>query len=164
MDIMLPILEVAPQRVKILLFQVPQQQLQQVPLLPRSLVTGLLETQPVICELVGVYHAKFCVFDKQCLLSGANLSEEYFTQRQDRYMRVISFSRPNSNASASEQGQIQGLKVAEENESPLATFLQGLLSSLEKHCYGRRRTDTCRSRAKPTTALKTSLGHFYDAH
>eukprot|EP01031_Cornospumella_fuschlensis_P027288 gene27288-32960_t len=36
--------------------------------------------------MLGVYHSKFAVFDeKTAILTGANLSEEYFVQRQDRY-------------------------------------------------------------------------------
>jgi len=37
-----------------------------------------------ISELCGVLHAKVCVFDDDVLLTGANLSEDYFTSRQDR--------------------------------------------------------------------------------
>jgi CDP-diacylglycerol---glycerol-3-phosphate 3-phosphatidyltransferase len=40
-----------------------------------------------IMEIMGVYHVKFNLFDDNMLmLSGANLSEEYFQDRQDRYM------------------------------------------------------------------------------
>ncbi|RYY74403.1 hypothetical protein EON63_19640 [archaeon] len=41
---------------------------------------------PQVKEVLGVYHSKFAVFDdKTAILTGANLSEEYFVQRQDRY-------------------------------------------------------------------------------
>ena len=36
-------------------------------------------------EVLGVHHAKAAVFDDDVLLTGANLSREYFTSRQDRY-------------------------------------------------------------------------------
>lgn len=39
-----------------------------------------------IREIVGVQHMKMYVFDDSVLLSGANLSETYFTNRQDRYI------------------------------------------------------------------------------
>ena len=42
----------------------------------------------MIGEILGVYHAKACVFDDATLLTGANLSEEYFRSRQDRYVVV----------------------------------------------------------------------------
>ena len=37
-------------------------------------------------EIVGVQHMKVNVFDDNVLLTGANLSRDYFKQRQDRYM------------------------------------------------------------------------------
>eukprot|EP00466_Bigelowiella_natans_P009513 jgi/Bigna1/79212/fgenesh1_pg.60_\ len=39
-------------------------------------------------ELRSVYHAKLYIFDNSVILSGANLSDVYFTTRQDRYVRV----------------------------------------------------------------------------
>ncbi|SPQ97662.1 unnamed protein product (mitochondrion) [Plasmodiophora brassicae] len=36
-------------------------------------------------ELVGVQHAKLYVFDDTVIISGANLSNDYFVNRQDRY-------------------------------------------------------------------------------
>jgi len=35
----------------------------------------------LVGEILGVYHAKACVFDGATLLTGANLSEEYFSTR-----------------------------------------------------------------------------------
>jgi CDP-diacylglycerol--glycerol-3-phosphate 3-phosphatidyltransferase len=37
-------------------------------------------------EILGVYHAKYFIFDKMVIISGANLSLEYFENRQDRYI------------------------------------------------------------------------------
>ena len=39
-------------------------------------------------ELFGVFHAKIYLFDDNVLISGGNLSDSYFTQRQDRYILV----------------------------------------------------------------------------
>lgn len=39
-------------------------------------------------EMFGVQHMKICVFDDNVLLTGANMSENYFTERQDRYFVV----------------------------------------------------------------------------
>ena len=47
-------------------------------------VTDFLYAQ--INEIFGVFHCKFAVFDNDFLLTGANLSEEYFKTRQDRYL------------------------------------------------------------------------------
>jgi phosphatidylserine/phosphatidylglycerophosphate/cardiolipin synthase-like enzyme len=35
----------------------------------------------------GVCHVKACVFDDTLIMTGANLSDEYFRDRQDRYLR-----------------------------------------------------------------------------
>ncbi|KAH7701676.1 phospholipase D family protein [Aphelenchoides avenae] len=39
-------------------------------------------------EVVGLQHMKFFIFDDDVIISGANLSDSYFTDRQDRYMVV----------------------------------------------------------------------------
>lgn len=39
-------------------------------------------------ELVGVQHTKCYLIDDDILISGANLSEQYFTNRQDRYIWI----------------------------------------------------------------------------
>ena len=38
-----------------------------------------------IDEILGVYHCKFYLFDDKVIVSGSNLSTEYFESRQDRY-------------------------------------------------------------------------------
>ena len=44
-------------------------------------------------ELRGVHHMKYYIVDDQSILSGANLSDTYFTNRQDRY---VLFKRNNT--------------------------------------------------------------------
>lgn len=39
-------------------------------------------------EIVGLLHMKVCVFDDDVLITGANLSDQYFTNRQDRYVLI----------------------------------------------------------------------------
>lgn len=39
-------------------------------------------------ELSSTYHTKFLLFDEDVLITGANLSEIYFENRQDRYMLI----------------------------------------------------------------------------
>jgi phosphatidylserine/phosphatidylglycerophosphate/cardiolipin synthase-like enzyme len=41
-------------------------------------------------EAVGVWHMKFYIFDDTIIISGANLSDTYFTNRQDRYVKFRS--------------------------------------------------------------------------
>ena len=40
-------------------------------------------------EVAGVFHMKVYIIDDCLILSGANLSEEYFTDRQDRFMTFV---------------------------------------------------------------------------
>ncbi|KAJ2786504.1 CDP-diacylglycerol--glycerol-3-phosphate 3-phosphatidyltransferase [Coemansia interrupta] len=39
-------------------------------------------------ETFGLQHIKLYMFDNDTIISGANLSRDYFTNRQDRYMRI----------------------------------------------------------------------------
>ncbi|VDK46764.1 unnamed protein product [Anisakis simplex] len=39
-------------------------------------------------EVVGLQHMKLYIFDDSIVISGANLSESYFTNRQDRYILI----------------------------------------------------------------------------
>jgi len=46
----------------------------------------LLDPLKSVQEVQGVQHIKFAVFDDHVILTGANLSENYFTEREDRYV------------------------------------------------------------------------------
>lgn len=39
-------------------------------------------------ELIGLQHMKVYLFDDSVIISGANLSQDYFTNRQDRYIMI----------------------------------------------------------------------------
>lgn len=39
-----------------------------------------------LVEVLGVYHVKYIIVDDTLILTGANLSEEYYTTREDRYV------------------------------------------------------------------------------
>ena len=47
-------------------------------------------------ETIGLQHCKLYVFDNSVMISGANLSTDYFTNRQDRYI-VIEDCEPLAN-------------------------------------------------------------------
>eukprot|EP01031_Cornospumella_fuschlensis_P029412 gene29412-35502_t len=69
-------------RLHVFLYELPSQRAHQRGILGK-IVNRL---HPQVREMLGVYHSKFAVFDeKMAILTGANLSEEYFVQRQDRY-------------------------------------------------------------------------------
>ena len=55
--------------------------------------TGLARLLPDrIREIVGTQHMKIVVVDNTVMITGANLSEIYFTNRQDRYMQIAGSS------------------------------------------------------------------------
>ena len=39
-------------------------------------------------EIAGVFHVKLYIVDDECIISGANLSQEYFRDRHDRYLVI----------------------------------------------------------------------------
>uniref|UniRef100_A0A915DTP0 CDP-diacylglycerol--glycerol-3-phosphate 3-phosphatidyltransferase n=1 Tax=Ditylenchus dipsaci TaxID=166011 RepID=A0A915DTP0_9BILA len=52
----------------------------------RGLLLNMLPER--VNEIIGLQHMKFFIFDDSIILSGANLSDSYFTNRQDRYMLI----------------------------------------------------------------------------
>merc|ERR1712013_75190 len=52
----------------------------------RGLLKRLLPSK--MNEMVGLQHCKVYVFDDTLIMSGANLSRDYFTNRQDRYVVI----------------------------------------------------------------------------
>ncbi|TMW69625.1 hypothetical protein Poli38472_001781 [Pythium oligandrum] len=65
-----------PENFELYLYKVPQL---------RGLKASL---PPPFNETIGVSHAKVYLVDDTLILSGANLSEDYFTNRQDRYVQM----------------------------------------------------------------------------
>lgn len=61
-------------------------------------------------EVVGLFHIKAYIFDDNVIISGANLSESYFTDRQDRYILIKDFK-------------------------PLADFYDRLLTTISKFSF-----------------------------
>lgn len=72
---LLPLLRRFPERVRVSLFHTPHL---------RGLLRRLLPER--FNETIGLQHIKAYVFDSSLVLSGANLSDSYFTNRQDRYV------------------------------------------------------------------------------
>lgn len=50
--------------------------------------TSIFDKIQKLNEIQATYHAKFGVFDRDVLITGANLSDLYFKNRQDRYMMI----------------------------------------------------------------------------
>ncbi|XP_054831964.1 CDP-diacylglycerol--glycerol-3-phosphate 3-phosphatidyltransferase, mitochondrial isoform X1 [Eublepharis macularius] len=72
---LLPILRRFPEQVRVSLFHTPNL---------RGLLRLLIPER--FNETIGLQHIKVYLFDDNVILSGANLSESYFTNRQDRYV------------------------------------------------------------------------------
>lgn len=67
-------------RLQVFLYEMPSQRLQS------SFLINRLPSW--MREILGVYHCKYMLFDDTAVLTGANLSEEYFSNRQDRYYLI----------------------------------------------------------------------------
>ncbi|XP_052611861.1 CDP-diacylglycerol--glycerol-3-phosphate 3-phosphatidyltransferase, mitochondrial isoform X3 [Peromyscus californicus insignis] len=72
---LLPLLQRFPEHVRVSLFHTPNL---------RGLLRLLIPER--FNETIGLQHIKVYLFDNNIILSGANLSDSYFTNRQDRYV------------------------------------------------------------------------------
>ncbi|XP_067403274.1 LOW QUALITY PROTEIN: CDP-diacylglycerol--glycerol-3-phosphate 3-phosphatidyltransferase, mitochondrial [Emydura macquarii macquarii] len=72
---LLPLLRRFPEQVRVSLFHTPNL---------RGLLKLLIPER--FNETIGLQHIKVYLFDDNLILSGANLSDSYFTNRQDRYV------------------------------------------------------------------------------
>jgi CDP-diacylglycerol--glycerol-3-phosphate 3-phosphatidyltransferase len=59
------------------------------PVLPPTTIAGINWLPNPLDEVAGVFHIKIYIVDDQLLLSGANLSREYFRDRMDRYLHLV---------------------------------------------------------------------------
>jgi len=74
MAVLTPVLQVFHGRLSVRLFMVP------------LCGAAFRHAPPAIREFAGVQHMKGCVADDDVMITGGNLSDDYFTDRQDRYM------------------------------------------------------------------------------
>jgi len=65
---------------------------------------------PRVNEIIGVQHMKLYIFDDDMVISGANLSDWYFVDRQDRYMLL-------------------------KNEKRVVDFFEGLVKTVQSFSY-----------------------------
>ncbi|KAK3559485.1 hypothetical protein QTP86_013664, partial [Hemibagrus guttatus] len=72
---LLPLLQRFPEQMRVSLYHTPDL---------RGLLRLLVPER--FNETIGVQHIKVYLFDNSLIISGANLSESYFTNRQDRYV------------------------------------------------------------------------------
>ncbi|KAI1886454.1 hypothetical protein AGOR_G00195920 [Albula goreensis] len=74
-SMLLPLLQRFPQQMRVSLYHTPDL---------RGLLRRLVPER--FNETIGVQHIKVYLFDNSLIISGANLSDSYFTNRQDRYV------------------------------------------------------------------------------
>ena len=117
-----PLLTKYGKRMKVLLYRMPQH---------FGLLNRFIPGQ--LSEILGVYHCKFCLFDQNVILTGANLSAEYLTNRQDRYMLVEQSDRQTQSDITLSQHALTTDNL--ESQPDLALFLQSFSRMIERHCY-----------------------------
>ncbi len=129
--IILPLLQkYGTDRVRLRLYNMPK------------LYASYYQVLPVqLREILSVYHVKFLQFDETVMLTGANLSEEYFTSRLDRYMVIKrglgSFVRKYAEIIVSQCHAVSAdgtLKTPTVHESQLQSDLTELMSG-NATCY-----------------------------
>jgi len=67
-------------------------------------------------ELIGLQHMKLYVFDDTLIISGANLSNDYFTNRQDRYFVIKNKKLSDFYCGLVDRVQKFSLKVSKNDE------------------------------------------------
>ena len=116
-------------RVKVLLYQVPQL---------RGFMYKYVPFQ--FRELFGVYHCKFATFDDSVILTGANLSHEYFTARQDRYYYIQPDSKANhisipyQNCSVL-RGKCADVSNLNKNSNNIEAYLTSFVKIVQRDCF-----------------------------
>lgn len=98
-------------------------------------------------EVRGVFHIKAYIIDDELILSGANLSEEYFSDRQDRYLHILEGGNGLVDwyadlvdvlceHSEQYQGEDEELKASEEPRQHLIAAVRGLLQEPDTTATG----------------------------
>jgi phosphatidylserine/phosphatidylglycerophosphate/cardiolipin synthase-like enzyme len=102
-------------------------------------------------EIAGVFHIKCYIFDNDMIISGANLSEEYFADRTDRYLWITDDDYVNhikgplneiednayqlNNNSGQHQIQVRNNKDKANNICNMARYKKGKNNSGLVQCY-----------------------------
>ncbi|XP_045125336.1 CDP-diacylglycerol--glycerol-3-phosphate 3-phosphatidyltransferase, mitochondrial-like isoform X2 [Portunus trituberculatus] len=92
-------------------------------------------------ETIGLQHMKLYVFDDSLLISGANLSNDYFTNRQDRYMvfeECPALAAFYHNLIATVSRFCPQLATDDSTSMPAGTSVHPYLGDLEEYCGAMR--------------------------
>lgn len=92
-----------------------------------SLIGRLFTDRFKIVEIFSTYHAKMLIFDDDVIVTGANLSDIYFDQRQDRYIVI--------RGSKSLSGYLQKLLgVIADEQGSLKVSINGCSKDYSEEC------------------------------
>ena len=116
LDFLSPLMKMYGKRMKVLLYRMPQH---------FGFFNSFIPGQ--LSEILGVYHCKFCIFDKTVILTGANLSAEYLTNRQDRYILV-------GHSVSSEEPSKMEHSSRDCSQSNLLSFLLSFVQIIDPYC------------------------------
>lgn len=115
-------------------------------------------------EAVGVFHMKAYVVDDCLILSGANLSEEYFVNRHDRYLvftnganGLVDFYSNLIELLCTYSAEEYGETKSTEKKIPLSTELQDLFS-----CTDIKKTDNDDVIAYAIPTIQFPLAYYED--
>ena len=137
-----------PRNVRVGLYQTPAM---------RGLARKLLP--PKYKEVVGVHHVKAFVFDDDVLITGANLSHDYFTARQDRYLHLRK-AKPVADHMAKLLEAVMDLSYPLQADGSLGNVPCGIDPHLQPKEFKNRFYDTV---GAVTTAQGPAPEHAYDA-
>jgi CDP-diacylglycerol--glycerol-3-phosphate 3-phosphatidyltransferase len=116
-----------PGRIQVLLYEMPQL---------RSLPFSLLPVQ--LKEVAAVYHCKFMICDKKVILTGSNLSEEYFVTRQDRYWLI-----------------------EDRSKNGMLSFLSKFVDIVSKDCHSLQSNGRCDPPVDSTHSLRPNIENLF---
>ena len=105
-------------------------------------------------EVAGVFHLKCYIIDDDMILTGANLSEEYFCDRIDRYLWLTNGNQPAINPSTNGTD-----KYNNTDTNNLVEFYIRFIDHLCQHAEPYASTNTDKSFYYPSRTSKNELLH-----
>lgn len=132
-DLLSPLVDKFSSRIQVCFYQMPQLTKPPYAWLPYW-----------VQEIVAVYHCKYCVSDENVLITGANLSNDYFTDRQDRYWTI--YHKESS------------------PPSPLARHLQDFSKAVAADSWSLSSSSLNRQLLPPTVNTQPALLTFLQQH
>ena len=106
-------------------------------------------------ELLGIQHMKLYLFDDTVIISGANLSKDYFTNRQDRYIMIEDSNLANFYSEFVGKVQEFSFRVDKNGENKLHENWNMLPYESAHHDFATEARDRIRSHFKSVGSKQT---------